>query len=311
MAHAQSRGRYTMKNIWILFLILVFHVGPGLAQSELGPRIGSITKDNQYSLWFDFGLEQFEGEKRTTHRFQLWAFICEYPPHPMYGLSSNETYCSVKRTILDRSLEDRGGGIIIGQRSHYATDGTLKFVYVDWEAGKLDLQLTLDDKTTIEVMLRLQYEDNTIYLKDFKAIGIAKGRFSDTMEAIEYRIPEYTYTLDIPVQMKGLKSEDDKKRDEMLQSLTEEDRLIWENMQTEGVSPWDSVSLMSRAKELIPDIEEIDAGTVRRDLSPEETKMLGALMFEEAKEFFGAQGFSEDGLKKILDWMERGIDEIW
>jgi len=213
--------------------------------------------------------------------------------------------------VLDRSGEDMGLGTIIGQHSHYASDGTLKLVYVDWEAGELDLQLTLTDNTTIEVMLRVQYQDTSIYLKDFKAIGIARGMFSDTMTAIEYRIPEYSYTLDIPVQMKGLKSEDDKKRDEMLQSLTEEDRLIWENMQTEGVSPWDTVSLMSRAKELIPDIEEIDAGTVRRDLSPEETKMLGALMFEEAKEFLGEQGFSEDGLKKILDFMERVIDEIW
>ena len=210
----------------------------------------------------------------------------------------------MKRTILDRSLEDRGGGTIIGQRSHYAADGTLKFVYVDWEAGKLDLQLTLDDRTTIEVKLRLQYRDNTIYLKDFQAIGIARGQFSDTMEAIEYRIPEYTYTLDIPVQMKGLKSEDDKKRDEMLRSLTEEDRLILEKMQSSDFVDIDE----SRMKELIPDYEEIEAGS--RDLSSEEVKMLGALMFENYEKYFGAQGFSEDGLKKILDFMKVGISKM-
>jgi len=259
-----------MKNIWILFLILVFHIGPVLAQSELGPLIGRITKDeatreneyvDRYSFeMIDFGIEQFEGEKRTTHRFQLWDIRCHYPPYSWDGQLPKETFCSVERTILDRYGEEMGflySGTIIGQRSHYAEDGTLKLTYVDWNAGKLDLQLTLDDKNTIEVMLRLQYRDNTIYLKDFKAIGIAKGgMFSDTMEAIEYRIPEYSYTLDLSVQMKGLKSEDDKERDEMLQSLTEEDRLIWENMQ----SPW--VGLESRMKELIPDYEEIDAGTV-------------------------------------------------
>jgi len=210
----------------------------------------------------------------------------------------------VKRTILDRSGEDRGFGTIIGYRSHYAEDGTLKLLYADWKGGKLDFQLILDDKTTIEVKLRLQYQNDSIYLKDFQAIGIARGRFSDTMEAIEYRIPEYTYTLDIPVQMKGLKSEDDKKRDEMLQSLTEEDRLIWEKMQSSDFVDIDE----SRMKELIPDYEEIEAG--RRDLSSEEVKMLGALMFENYEKYFGAQGFSEDSLKKILDFMKMGISKM-
>lgn len=211
----------------------------------------------------------------------------------------------MKRTILDPYGEEWGVGTIIGQRSHYASDGTLKLTYVDWNAGKLDLQLTLDDKNTIEVKLRLQYRNDSIYLKDFQAMGIDKGgMFSDKMAAIEYRIPEYSYTLDLSVQMKGLKSEDDKKRDEMLQSLTEEDRLIWEKIQ-----PSDFVDIdESRMKELIPDYEEIEAG--RRDLSPEEVKMLGALMFENYEKFFGAQGFSEDGLKKILDFMKVGISKM-
>ena len=293
-----------MKKTWVLFLILVFQVGPVLAQSELGPLLGTINEDNQYSIsMLGFGIEQFEGGKRTTHRFQLWDLLCQYPPHPLLG-QPNETYCSVKRTVLDRSGEDRGFGTIIGQHSHRTADGTLTLTHVDWNAGELDLQLPLADNTTIEVMLRVQHQNNSIYLKDFKAIGIARGMFSDTMEAIEYRIPEYSYTLDIPVQMKGLKSEDDRKLAEMLQSLTEKDRLTWANMQSEGASniPSGSVDIKSKMMELIPDFEEIEAG--RRDLSSEEIKMLGALMFENYEKFFGAQGFSEDGLKKILNFMK-------
>ncbi len=83
--HAQSRGRYTMKNIWILFLILVFHVGPGQAQSELGPLMGSKRDQHYFLFWDGFGIEQFEGGKRTTHRFQLWDLLCEYPPSSYYG----------------------------------------------------------------------------------------------------------------------------------------------------------------------------------------------------------------------------------
>jgi len=297
-----------MQNTLILFLILLFHVGPVLAQSELGTDVGSISEDNRYSiLMLGFGIEQFEGGKRTTHRFQLWDISCQYPP---YVGNPNETYCSVDRTVLDRTGEEMGLGTIIGQHSHYASDGTLKITHVDWEEGELDLQLTLTDNTTIEVMLRVQYQDTSIYLTDFKAIGIARGVFSDTMEAIEYRIPEYSYTLDIPVQMKGLKSEDDRKLEEMLQSLIEEDRLIWEKVQREGAVNkfFDFVNLKSRMMELIPDYEEIEAG--KRVLSSEETKLLYALMFEDYEKFFGVQGFSEDGLKKILDFMKVQISTM-
>jgi len=298
-----------MQNIWMLFLILVLQVGPVLAQSELGALIGRISTDNRYSIsMLGFGIEQFEGERRTTHRFQLWDISCHYPPYAWDGQPPNETHCSVTRTVLDRSGEDSGFGTMIGQHSHYASDGTLKLTHVDWNAGELDLQLTLTDKTTIEVMLRVQYQDTDIYLKDFKAIGIARGMFSDTMEAIEYRIPEYSYTLDIPVQMKGLKSEDDRKLDEMLQSLTEEDRSIWEKMQREGAFPSDSVDIESRMKELVPDYEDIEGG--KRDFSPEELRMLGVVMLENFEKGFEAQGFSEDGLKKILDLMKVQISKM-
>ena len=75
-----------MQNTGVLFLILVFHVGPVLAQSELGTYVGLITKDKRYSIsMLGFGIEQFEGDRRTTHRFQLWDLSCDYPPYPLVG----------------------------------------------------------------------------------------------------------------------------------------------------------------------------------------------------------------------------------
>ncbi|MFQ6011140.1 MAG: hypothetical protein ACE5KG_03100 [Nitrososphaerales archaeon] len=296
-----------MQNTWILFLILLFHVGPGLAQSELGPYVGFITKDNRYSIsMLDFGIEQFEGGKRTTHRLQLWDIGCQYPPYPGVG-QPNETYCSVERTVFDRLGEGTELRTSIGQFLHSTVDENLKLSYVDWEKGELDFQLILVDRNTIEVKLRVQYQDDSIYLKDFQAMEIARGLFSDTMAAIEYRIPEYSYKLDVPVHMRGLKSEDDHKLEDLLQSLSQDDRMIWERIQKAGElsKVLDTVELEPKLRELFPDYDEIKAGI--RDLSSEEERKLEVLFFEEAKTFFGKQGFSKDGLQKVLDFMKTAI----
>ncbi len=194
-----------MKNIWILFLILAFQVGPVLAQSELGPRLGHIIEDEYSIQRTGVGIERYVEGKRQNDPFERWDFQCGKD-------SPNETYCSVERTVFTNWAVL---GTVISRELHTTENGTLKLVYVDWEAGELDFQLIFLDGNTIEVKLRVQYQGGSIYLKDFQAMGIFI--MFDKMEAIEFRIPEYTYTRDIPVGMRGLKSEDDKRREEMLQ----------------------------------------------------------------------------------------------
>jgi len=45
-------------------------------------------------------------------------------------------------------------GTVISRELHTTENGTLKLVYVDWEAGELDFQLIFLDGNTIEVKLR-------------------------------------------------------------------------------------------------------------------------------------------------------------
>jgi len=298
-----------MQNTWILSLTLLFQVGPVLAQSELRTYVGSITEDKHYSIsMLGFGIEQFEGGKRTTHRFQLWDLLCNYPPDPLVG-QPNETYCHVERTVLNRSGEDMGLGTYIGQYLHSTLDGSLKLTNVDWNEGELDFQLILVDRTTIEVKLRVGYQDTSIYLKDFKAIGIARGIVSDTMEAIEYRIPEYTYTLDIPVRMKGLKSESDKRQEEMLQSLSQQDRAIWEQLEdkTPPSSFLEGHDFDQRLRQIIPEYDAIKAG--ERELTPEEERKTEGLILAEIRKWLERQGFSVEGLQKIFDFMSEGLSK--
>jgi len=180
-----------MKNIWILFLILVFHVGSVLAQSELGPTMGHIIEDKYSIMRSGVGIERYVAGKRQNDPFERWNFLCD------------ETYCSVTRTVFTNWPVL---GTVINRELHTTIDGSLKLTNADWGAGELDFQLILGYGNTIEVKLRVQYQDGSIYLKDFQAMGVARG--SDValkMEAIEFRIPEYTYTRDIPIGMRGLK----------------------------------------------------------------------------------------------------------
>jgi hypothetical protein len=82
-------------------------------------------------------------------------------------------------------------------------------------------------------MLLMKYQkvagSTMIYLTSFKAVGIG-GVLSGALEAIEHRIPKYTYTLNLPVVIRGMKSEEDKELDEMIGSLSHQDRLVYERL---------------------------------------------------------------------------------
>ncbi len=288
-----------------LSFILLWCVCSAEGQDNLGPVVGTITEDGQRSIsMFEFGIEQLEEAKASSLQLQQWGLSCEYP-----SSRPDETHCSLRRTVIDRwgEVGEAAVDTIISEHQHDSYDDTLNLTHVDWQEGRLDFNVILTDRNTIEVTVLLSFDDKWIYLKDFKAIGVARGISSDTMSALEYRIPEYSYTLDVPVRMKGMRSEGQKNLEDMLQSLSQEDRMIWERSQEEGElgTLLDTVELEPKLRELFPDYDEIKAG--ERDLSPEEERRLEVLFFEEAKAFFGKQGFSAAGLQEVLDFMRTTV----
>lgn len=273
-------------SVAIAFSVMAFS---SLAQSEeLGPIIGNINIDgshSSYRLNFDFGIEQWEGGKLSTHRRQQWVLQCDYPE-----LVTNRpnTWCSLKRVVIDEELTPRSGAII-GAHWHYSSDGTLKLLNADWERGRLEFIIVYSDKSTTEVMLRMKLKGNIIYLDGFKAMAIARGRLSGTITTIEYKIPQYTYALNVPVMMQGLRSMGDKEMDEMVASLSKEDQKIWEDF-------WANIYAKCKNLNKVFEMQLV-----------EKSKGLELLFAEELTKCLPNTKISAVGQKKITDTMKNSL----
>jgi hypothetical protein len=206
-----------------VFLFIVSYSSIAQAQPA-EPSVGFITDDGAHQLTFDFGIEQWEQGKLTSHRVQQWFLQCSYPD-PV--TSQPSTSCWLYRTVIDRALTASSGDIISQQR-HYSSDGTLKLLNIRWP-NALDFTVVNTDRSTIEVMLRLTKKENNLYLDSFKATGIARGVFSNSLTAIDFKIPKYTYTLNVPVKMNGLRTREEKDWDDLLATMSNEDQKIWNN----------------------------------------------------------------------------------
>ena len=192
-------GDSTMMNVLV---VLAFLLVPALhAQRIDKPIIGIKNSAGQYMLNFDFGIEQYEDGKRTEHRLQNWYLLCNYPAPAAFG-GSGKTYCRLNRTVYDRIIPDE---TTVTQEFHSEQTGNLQIFDMEWKAGKLDFTIIYAEGDRTEVMIRMSQDDRSFFLDSFKALTAARGLLSDKLTSVEYRIPEYTYTIDMPIRMRGLK----------------------------------------------------------------------------------------------------------
>jgi hypothetical protein len=283
---------------------------------ELGPYIGFYNgkgESAKYTIMCSFGVEQWEDNKQSTFRYQQWHFTVSYPD---VVTKQRSTSCVLERTVFDGLDRNTALGAIVASRMHSQTDGTLKLHRVDWKKGILDFTIVFDDMSTAEIMLRMKYKDGAIYLESFKAAGIARGILSDTIRPIEYRIPKYTYTLNVPIKMQGLHSEEDKKRDDMLSTMSKEDQIAWEKFEAEMPMKCKSLDKTltdeETLKRIMPDYErrkpELDKGG---PFTPEERAKLEAIFHEEWTKCISKSSLSVDGRSKISNEMERSFREAF
>jgi hypothetical protein len=255
--------------------------------------------DTKYNLTFNFGIEQWENGKLTTHRKQQWILRCSYPDPLEKKL---ETFCSLERVVID----DWGkllSGAVITTHHHSSLEGTLRLLNVDWKRDQLDFTIVYTDNTTSEVMIRLKFKDGIIYLDSFKAFGISRGVFSDSMEAIEYKIPKYTYIMNVPVEMRGLRSMDDKKWDDMSAALSKQDQAAWEKVAVADKCQFWSSSLDDELflNKIIIDNKRKAKVKIGDELTPEENQRLLQHFTDEFAKCLAKSGISAAGQKAIVD----------
>jgi hypothetical protein len=265
--------------------------------------IAGSVNGSKYNITLDLGVEQLTQDKKVwDYRYQLWHVSCSSPWTLTAEKFPFNTWCSVNRIVLDKGFAE---GRVITGHNHYIEEGTLKLTNIDFPNGKLDFQLTFTDMSTIDVMIRLKRWENVLFLDSFKAIGVSRGSLSDTLQAVEFRIPTYSYVMNIPVEMPGLKSTVFKEIEDFENSLAPADRQIWSRIQ--GKNPIFSSEVL---KQYIPDYDKIGVGEGKRPLRASDIPVMEKGMRESLAKWLPTTGMSLDGQTKTKAYITPSIDSM-
>lgn len=305
-----SKRGFMRKYFQISILLSIALIGMLLINAELFARpeiktyVGTVSQENdgiRYRILCNFGIEQYENGKKSDTRYQQWLFSGSN-----YIAGKHETYLTVERIVFDK-WSSREVGTQASYWVHSINDNTLVIKALDWEKGIVDFSLVFTDGSTAEVMMRIKRDKDSLFLEQFKAYGIARGYLSDTMAALEYKIPEYSYTLSIPIVIKGLKSESDKEADEMYESLSRHDQKIVDNLANSSLFNDGLKEVGSLIKNEIPDIDKIDMG--EREMTEEEKGRVIAILAEQMTIRLRKEGMSEEGIKKFNVLIKKSMIE--
>jgi len=204
-------------------LLVIFGLFPSLVKAK---ELCWVYGENHQYLRCHFGLELWEEGKKSDRIFQQWDLECILA-------SDKPVSCTLKRTYVIIPGEGHGGFISI--HNHSTENGTLKFQVFDWKNGLLDFFVIYPKGDRMPVLIRLKPSSelpNYFEVETFQAKDVAKTFFSQELVAQEWRIPEYTYTLNVPIRLEGKKSEFQKVKDELMSSLSPKDKQVFDSLKT-------------------------------------------------------------------------------
>lgn len=270
-------------------------ISPALEQGNIirtdqtGHSIGFASEKSGIndSLKVTVGIEQWENGKKADHRHQIWRFECFSNNLTGYRAAT----CSVERLVID----DWGKMLpspVVTTHMHRTSEKNLKMNRLDWEAGILDLTLTMDDGVPVEVDIRFKRMGNLYDLQSFKGVSVYRSSIDQVgLSTIEYRVPSYTYTLNVPLEMKGMSDAGLKRWDALFESLSDADKIAWKKLlsrqpefsEEKAVQTFGQ-TLGQKVKQRLPgvNVDEVNEGTVK--LSKSQEDVLNQIVKESMRE---------------------------
>lgn len=273
--------------------------------------VGVVSREGSartYSLLFNVGIEQWENGVRSTNRYQVWRLFCTCPsafPTPQ------GTSCDLERVVIDRW--GGNGGPYVGSYHHYVGEN-LQLDKIDWANGIVNLTAIYDDKSRTQIDIRFWEEDSALYLRSFKAVNSGRTVATGNLSVIEYKIPQYTYTLNIPLEMKGIYSAGLKNWDQLFGTLNDSDKSRWRTLYASGLFPDQKKyeeELKARLRERFPhlDYDAVEKG--KQKLSDGENvaldQIVNDLMLEHALHVVTDSNLSQEAKQKISDYLRSNM----
>jgi hypothetical protein len=257
--------------------------------------LGRFSFETEHHLSARFGLEQFENGKRTDFQYQIWDVTC-FDPSRLPGITG--VYCSVQRIILTK-WDDENLKTGISEQRHDTEEQTMVIKDLDWTDGRLDFTLIHSDGSRTEALMRFENVRDSFYLKTFNAIAVGKGLFSDQLYSVELKIPQFSYTVNFPVVIRGFRSESDRELNEILTSLNEADQKTWLKVRDAGSELFGQ---MEGLEKLIPDHKDLDSG--KREMTKADWQIMVTFTVGEIRKNLRSIGMSVAGVEKLSLYFE-------
>lgn len=193
---------------------------------EAVPAASCLASDKEpRSLTCDLGLELWEEGKKSEHIFQRWHLTCS---------AGGQPWCTLERTLITLWSEEVGGVVAIHR--HSTLDGSLKVWWHDWANRRLSFDVVYPGGERMPVLMHLKpaFKDFSSLLKveSFQAKDVVRTLLSKAVVSQEWRLPEYSYPLNVPIALLGRKSTDDKADDDLTKKLSTTDRQALERIRS-------------------------------------------------------------------------------
>ncbi len=210
--------------------VLLLGVTAVSASAEAVPAAFCFASDKEpRSLTCNLGLELWEEGKKSESIFQSWHLTCD----PRVG---HQLWCTLERTVIVRSGELIGGTVTIHR--HSTSDGSLKVREVNWANWRLSFDVIYPGGERMPVLMHLKPVSEKISsflaIESFQAKDVVRTALTRKVVSQEWRLPEYSYTLNVPIALYGRKSADTKALDDMMKKLSTTDRQAFERMRSSG-----------------------------------------------------------------------------
>jgi hypothetical protein len=218
------------KRTATLLLVLGALLFRGPSAEAVPAAYCKATDKEPRSLTCYLGLDLWEEGKKSELIFQSWYLICS-------ARVGHQVWCSLDRTLI--SMWGERYGALVSIHNHSTSDGSLKvweFNLANWRVS-FDVIYPSGERLPVLMRLKPKIEGQSRFLavESFQAKGVVRDvLFSRSVVLQEWRLPEYSYTLNVPIILRGKKSTEAKARADMMKKLSTTDRQAYERIGSTG-----------------------------------------------------------------------------
>ncbi len=272
-------------------------------------------------------IDVWEGGLLSKSHQEKWKLKVVDPPYNwQQSNKTNKPFSELEQTTIDRWGDNQ---IPFVYTSTFSTEKeNLKIIWLDWKNGRMEFEFGLVRCVLLFNETSYEYDDinkkhvvtHTGHLKSL--LGIETRQTPENqLITVEYKPSDYSYILNVPYEMKGLKKAESKPWHQLLATMSREDQEAWTEFRTRwwkgdihknvdsDSKEWFNEKWLDSLRAKFPWMREAERS--HRKLTPVEEQNYKEALAEQFcgfySKFFEKSKISPEGRKAMLDLIKAEI----